>query len=138
MKSKVYEAQQLEVVVHMLEHMLQEWKMLTDLRKEVLSNHPWLGSVLGAFFVEDRIIETTNAGKAEVELVHEGTQTLPTLVLKIILPARCISRDEELQWGAFVPNHFSFSQVRPGEYVLRNEKTPYYEMTHSTGEKIHS
>lgn len=131
MKPKFYSTQELDTLIHMLEHMLQEWKMFTGLKKPLLQNHPWLSPVIGPLSEVDQFIHTSNNGKVRTEFVATPSRgNLVAQVLHITLPAACISQNEEPLWGAFVPHQFYFTQISEGCYALSDKKTPYYEMAY--------
>ncbi len=141
MESKFYLATDLDILMSMLEPALQERKKFTAFKGEILRDHPWLSPVMGPLSEEENFIETSNHGKVQTKLASLPIATgeiFQALMLEITLPARCIMKDGKPEWGAFVPNHFHFSQVRPGQYALTSMKTPYYEKTHPTGAESHS
>lgn len=109
MKPKFYSAIDLDILIHMLESVLQDWKMFTGLKKSVLQKHPWLSPVMGPMSEEENFIETSNHGKVQTKLVTLPTgaeETLPALMLEITLPERCIVKDGESQWGGFRSQSF--------------------------------
>lgn len=134
MKPAFYSAGELDILISKLEPALQDWKMFTGLKEDILQDHPWLSPVMGPLSEENQFIHTSSHGRVRTELVTTPSQgNLPAQVLHISLPAACISQNEEPLWGAFVPHQFHFKQISEGHYMLSDIKTPYYEKTPRPG-----
>ncbi len=130
MELKFYSARQLNILISMLEPALQDLKTFTGFKGEILEVHPWLSPVMGPMSEKENFIETSNHGKVQTKFTSPpmgAEEFFQPLMLEIILPERCILRDGEAQWGAFVPNRFRFSQMSHEQYALTGMETPYYE-----------